>query len=253
MSILQALVLGLVQGVTEFLPISSSGFLIIIPEFLGWPLQPVAFDVVVHVATLVAIILALKDDLRQIIRHHTKVIWWVAIATLPVLFFGFLVEEILEINLRATRIVAVSFVFWGIILFLVDRFAKTRDGSVATVGWRRSVLIGFAQAIALIPGTSRSGITITAGLLGGLSRQTATTFSFLLAIPTILAAGVLGTSAIIRDPGIIPLLPLAVGGLFAFVSCYLTVRALRAWLDRRGTYRELALLRVFLGLLLLFL
>lgn len=253
MTVVHALVLGLIQGVTEFLPISSSGFLIIFPEYFGWPLQPVAFDVIVHVATLAAILFALRDVLRQIVRHHTQVIWWIIVATLPVLFFGFLVEEILTIDLRSTRIVAVSFVFWGVVLFLVDRFAKTRDGSVTTVGWRRSVWIGLAQAIALIPGTSRSGITITAGLLGGLSRQTATTFSFLLAIPTILAAGALGTSAIIRDPSVMPLVPLAVGGLAAFVSCYLTVRALRAWLDRRGTYRELALLRIILGLLLLFL
>lgn len=251
MNLFHALVLGLIQGITEFLPISSSGFLIIIPEYFGWPLQPVEFDVVVHVATMAAIILALWDDLRQIVRNHTNVIWWIIVATLPVLFFGFLIEKVFEINLRTTQIVAISFVVWGIVLYFVDRFAKNLEDSVAVVGWRRAIWIGLAQVMALIPGTSRSGITITAGLLSGLSRSTATTFSFLLAIPTIFAAGLLGTISILSNPSVIPIFPLILGGLAAFISCYMTVRALRAWLDRHGTYRELALFRVLLGILFL--
>lgn len=250
MSIWHAFVLGLVQGITEFLPISSSGFLVFIPELFGWELQSVAFDGVIHLATLAAIVIALWDDIRAICLQRRNVIFWVAIGTIPIIFFGFLIQEILEISFRSLQVVAWSFVIWGFILFVVDRYARSMMDDVSVVGWKRSLAIGFAQVLAIIPGTSRSGITITAGMMSGLSRQTATTFSFLLGIPTILAAGILSLRTIMREPETVGVLPLVIGGLAAFLSALITVRLLRRWLGH-GTYAPLAVLRILVGLFLL--
>ncbi|MBM5789468.1 undecaprenyl-diphosphate phosphatase [Candidatus Parcubacteria bacterium] len=250
MSIFHALTLGLIQGVTEFLPISSSGFLVILPELFGWPLQSVTFDAVVHLGTLAAIIHAMRSDIASAWAHQRRTFWWITAATVPVLAAGFVMELVLQVNVRSTSIVAISFVLWGIVLLLADRSAKTVSDTVQTVGWKRSLVIGLAQVIALIPGTSRSGITISAGLFGGLSRQTATTFSFLLGIPTLFVAGMYSLFEAVRNPTTEAFWPLAVGAVTAFLSCLVTVRAVRAWLDRRGTYAGLAVFRLVVGLLL---
>lgn len=250
MSIFHAFVLGLVQGVTEFLPISSSGFLIVIPKVLGWDLQSVAFDGVIHLATLAAIIIALWDEVKMILLQRRKILWWLVFATIPVLFVGFVTQEVFYLDIRSITIVSWSFILWGLVLLFADRYAKTVQDDIALVGWKRAFFIGLAQAIALIPGTSRSGITITAGMVSGLSRQTATTFSFLLGIPTIMAAGLLSLQNVIRHPEQMGALPLLVGGITAFVFALLTVKLLRRWLGH-GTYAPLALARVLIGLFLL--
>ncbi len=252
MTIWQAIVLGLVQGVTEFLPISSSGFLVLIPELLGWELQSVYFDGIVHLATLFAIVVALWPEIKEVIQRQTQVMWWLGLGTVPVLVAGYVIQEVWDISFRSLEIVAWSFVVWGIVLFLADRFSMQKRDGIARVGWQRALAIGLAQAIALIPGTSRSGITITAGLFSGLSRQTATTFSFLMSIPIIVIAGLLSLKEAIDAPQTIRLLPVLIGGVTAFISALLTVRWLRAWLGKR-TYQPLAILRVVIGLCLLLL
>ena len=143
-----------------------------------------------------------------------------------------------------------SFIVWGVVLYFADSYSKKNKDNIKNIGLKRSVAIGFAQVLALIPGTSRSGITITAGLFGGLSRETATKFSFLLAIPTIAAAGILKTIHIIQTPNTISLLPLIAGFISAFITAFITIRFLLTYLQT-NTYANIAVFRVLLGFLLL--
>ncbi len=251
MDILQAFTLGLVQGVTEFLPISSSGFLILIPELFGWEVQDVAFDAVIHLATLMAVVVALWPDIASIKKGKTRntLLKWLALATVPVLFVGGLFE-LTDFDPRSTTVVAWSFIVWGIVLYLVDRRASRPSDAVEKVGLTRAVWIGLAQAVALIPGTSRSGITITAGLHLGLSRETATKFSFLLGIPTIAIAGLVKLKDVVDGSAAVDALPLLVGFLTAGVTAFLTIKVLLTFL-KTHSYAELAIFRVILGVFIL--
>lgn len=263
MTVGQAIVLGLVQGVTEFLPISSSGFLVLIPELLGWEVQSVTFDAFVHIATLAAVVLALWPEVRQIISafignasskqapDFRKLAQWIVLATIPVMAAGFLMQKVFEIDIRSAAVVAWSFIIWGAVLFIADRRTKQGKEQVQQIGWKRSLMIGLAQIIALIPGTSRSGITITAGLFAGLSRETAARFSFLLAIPTIAAAGFLKLGDVVAGSEVIELTPLIVGFLTAAISAFVVVKVFLKFLQK-FSYRELAVFRVLLGFLILF-
>ncbi len=250
MSLLHAFILGLVQGITEFLPISSSGFLILIPDIFGWELQPVAFDAIVHLATLSAVVIALFPEIKRIVTTQRRIAWWILFATLPALLAGFLLEEVFQGSLRSVQVVAWSLIGWGVVLFIANRFASQQKDDLVVVGWKRALLIGCAQMIALIPGTSRSGITITAGLFGRLSRSTATTFSFLLGIPVIAIAGTLQLIHVIREPELISFSPLAVGFIAAFFTALLTIKLLRRYLAG-STYAGLAIFRIVVGILLL--
>lgn len=247
---MQALILGLVQGVTEFLPISSSGFLILIPEFFGWDVQDVAFDAVIHLATLLAVIVALWGDIRT---ATPKMIKLIALATLPVLLVGGLFE-LLDFSPRSAQVVAWSFIFWGSVLYIVDRRAKEGTGLTSLTknldGWKKSLFIGACQAIALIPGTSRSGITITAGLASGLSREAATRFSFLLGVPTIAIAGLVKGRDVMTGSAAVELLPLVVGFIAAAVTAFLTIKVLLNFVKTHG-YAEMAIFRIILGVLIL--
>ncbi|PJA46394.1 hypothetical protein CO174_00055 [Candidatus Uhrbacteria bacterium CG_4_9_14_3_um_filter_50_9] len=253
MTFTQAIVLGLVQGITEFLPISSSGFLILIPEFFGWDVQDLTFDALLHLATLAAVVFALWPDVKVLKPSTSKRLFaWIVLATIPVLAAGFVMEEVLQIEIRSIQVVGWSFVLWGAVLYLVDRFAKEQEPSVEKVGLRRAVWIGLAQVLALIPGTSRSGITITAGLAGGLTREAATKFSFLLGIPTIAAAGLLKLLQVFGGSSSIDLLPQLVGTVTAFATALLTIKVLLAFLQKHS-FAELAIFRVVLGILILML
>ncbi|MBI4592162.1 undecaprenyl-diphosphate phosphatase [Candidatus Uhrbacteria bacterium] len=262
MTITQAIILGLVQGITEFLPISSSGFLILVPEVFGWEVQSQAFDAFLHMATLVAIVAVLWSEVKSMAlsllvpsddeasKAWRKLAVWIVLATIPVLLMGFLFQEILEIEFRSVEIVAWSFVVWGTVLYMVDRRVKKTNDRPQNVGLKRALFIGLAQAIAIIPGTSRSGITMTAGLASGLSRETAARFSFLLSIPTIAAAGFLKLGSVARGEETVALLPLALGFVVALVSAFLTVRFLLQFL-KRYTFSELAVFRVLAGIAIL--
>ncbi|MBI4713988.1 undecaprenyl-diphosphate phosphatase [Candidatus Uhrbacteria bacterium] len=251
MTIFQAFILGLVQGVAEFLPISSSGFLILVPKFFDWKLQDLAFDASIHLATLGGVIVALFPDVKRLFISERRVIFWILLSTIPILIGGFFLEVVFGLSFRSAEIVAVSFIVWGIILYLADHFAKEIKDATNSVGWKRSFFIGCAQAISIIPGTSRSGITITAGLFGGLSRSTATTFSFLLSIPSIAIAGSYGVWKFVNEPTDVSLFPLFVGMTTAFITSLITIRVLRTWLAGRGTFAELAIFRIILGILIL--
>lgn len=254
MTVFQALVLGIVQGVTEFLPISSSGFLILVPEVFGWNIQNLAFDAFVHLATLAAIILALWEDIKQIpkqLKNRTNnILVWIILATVPVMFVGYFGESFIEQSFRSIEVVAWSFIVWGAVLYIVDRYAPTQSEDLKNVGIKRSFLVGLAQVIALIPGTSRSGITITAGIATGLTRDVATRFAFLLGIPTIAAAGGLKLVRVAGGMTSLEFLPAVVGTLAAFFTALFTVKFLLRFL-KTSTYAPFAYIRIILGVILL--
>jgi len=198
MDIFQAIALSLLQGLTEFLPISSSAHLILLPVFLGWEDQGLAFDVAVHIGTLIAVVVFYRKDLIQIIlawsasvvgkgmTDDAKLAWYIVLGTIPVGLVGITLPEVVETILRSPLVIAASTIVFAFLLWFSEKQAKELRSSFTL---RDAIIIGLFQAVALIPGTSRSGITITAGLLTGLKREQAARFSFLLSIPVIALAG----------------------------------------------------------------
>ena len=212
MDIVQIITLAIIQGLTEFLPVSSSGHLILTHHILGWPDQGQAFDVAVHFGTAIAVIGYFRKDLGNIIHgwlssHKTKqettdsrLGWGIIVGTIPACIFGLLIKVVLDDDLlRSPLIVAATLIFFGLILGWATLKCKGKRG-VDTLSIKDMFLIGCAQAIALIPGTSRSGITITAGLAMGLTPVAAARFSFLLSIPAILMASGLHVIKLISSP-----------------------------------------------------
>jgi undecaprenyl-diphosphatase len=227
MSIFHALVLGFVQGITEFLPVSSSGHLILFPVLFGWNEQPLAFDAVIHLGTLGAILFALRDDLPRLIENKGRLSWIILAASIPALGIGYLFQDQIESVLRSPLVVAASLAAWGMLLWIADRGVKaTAEPNATRVGYRRAMFVGIAQAISLIPGTSRSGVTITAGLFTGLSREAAARFSFLLGIPAIAAAGGMSLLHVMNGTEPVAAWPLLVGFIAAFASGVAAIRLL---------------------------
>lgn len=248
MSVIQALVLGIVQGITEFLPVSSSGHLILTPVLFGWQEQPLAFDAVIHLGTLAAILVALRDDLPKLIENKCRLGWTILAATVPALTIGYLFKDQIETVLRSPMVVAASLAIWGMLLWAGDRHVRAgATVDVTKIGYRRAMFIGVAQAIALIPGTSRSGVTITAGLFTGLSRETAARFSFLLGIPAIAAAGGVSLLEVVRGTEPVATLPLVVGFLSAFAFGIFAIRLLLKIL-KSASYVPFAIYRIALAL-----
>jgi undecaprenyl-diphosphatase len=205
-SILQAIVLGLVQGITEFAPISSSGHLILVPWMLGWhivddPALNKSFDVALHMGTFVGAVIYFRHDLwvyikafvascraRAIRSPDERLAWALVVGTIPGMIAGATLESVIEDKLGQPWLIAVMLAVFGVVLYVVDRVAR-HDRELDSVGVRTGLFVGIAQALALQPGVSRSGVTITAGRLIGLNREAAARFSFLLALPIIAGAG----------------------------------------------------------------
>ena len=210
MSIWHQLILALVQGLTEFLPISSDAHLILLPRLLEWADQGLAFDVALHLGTLSAVIIYFRHELTQmtrdwiqslVTRRHTpdsRLAWGVLLGTIPVGLCGLMFKDIVETTLRTPLVIAIATIVFGLLLWWADRHGNRRRDEYS-ITFKDILVIGIAQAIALIPGTSRSGITITAGLMLGLTRPGAARFSFLLSIPVIILAGLLETVDLIRS------------------------------------------------------
>ncbi len=199
MDLLHLIILGLVQGLTEFLPVSSSAHLILVPVVLGEQDQGLAFDVAAHVGSLIAVLFYFRRDLRLIsgawIRSgfrfddpDGRMVWFLLAATLPVAAIGFLSGDAVDAMLREPLVIAAATIVFGVILLWADRAGRRLRGQ-ESIGWRDAAVVGLAQVLALVPGTSRAGITMTAGLFLGLTREAAARFSFLLAIPVIVLAG----------------------------------------------------------------
>lgn len=261
MDIWQILVLSVVQGLTEFLPISSAAHLILLPELLAWKDQGLAFDVSVHVGTLVAVMTYFRRELAVMAgdwagsitrRRHTadsRLAWGVIVGTIPVGLAGLLFNDIVETELRSTLVIALATIGFGLLLWWADaRGRRSRDEHALRI--RDILLIGCAQALALIPGTSRSGITITAGLLLGLDRQAAARFSFLLSIPVIALAGAWKAVEVFRGDSPLPWTDMLLGAILSGVVAYWTIRFFIALLDRIGLAPFVAY-RLLLGALLL--
>jgi undecaprenyl-diphosphatase len=210
MSLLEAVVLGVIQGLTEFLPISSTAHLCVVPQLLGWKDPGAAFTAVIQLGTLVAVLLYFRSDIARLLSafltdvksfrygtsHDAKLAWMIAAGTIPIVILGLTFKDQIKGPLRQIQWIAVTSIAFALVLGCAEVMTARRDQSgrlgrdLATIGWRDALFIGLFQAFALIPGASRSGVTITAGLFAGLSRTTAARFSFLLSLPSVFAAGV---------------------------------------------------------------
>lgn len=256
----QAVFLAFMQGITEFLPISSSGHLVLAPNVLGWDDQGLSFDVAVHVGSMLAIVGYFRDDFRALFRavgnrgknessFHLGLVGWLAVATIPVGIVALTLGEIVETTLRNPRSVAAALIFFGLILWWADN-ASQRTRDVSDMNWRDALLIGCAQAIALIPGTSRSGITITAGLILGLTREAAARFSFLMAVPVICLAGGWKTVELIRSPLTVDWMAMIIGLIASMITAYACIHWFLKYL-RRFSLLPFVIYRVMLGIVLL--
>jgi len=254
----RALVLGILQGLGEFLPISSSGHLIVVPWLLGWLDSGLAFDVALHLGTLAAVAYAFWKDWLRIIGAglrgilagrpfadpDSRLLWYLALATVPGALAGLALDEWAETVFRSPALVALTMALVGMVLWAADRRAAqaTEDQEITL---SHALLVGLAQALAIVPGTSRSGVTISAALFLGHRREAAARFSFMLALPITLGAAIVKVPDLFRggaDPA-----PVVVGMVAAFVSGLLAIRVLLAYVRTR-TYRPFVFYRLAFAL-----
>ncbi|MDX1677557.1 undecaprenyl-diphosphate phosphatase [Arsukibacterium sp.] len=261
MSPLYAVFLGILQGITEFLPISSSAHLILAPLVTGQLDQGLAFDLAVHVGTLLAVVLYFRRDVIQLTTDvllsaryrrtvgQSPLAWCLVLATLPACLAGALLLDAIENNLRSVAVIFITTLLFGILLGFADVTAKARR-KLSEFTLTDALLIGLAQAVSLIPGTSRSGATMTAGLLLGYTREAASRFSFLMAIPiTALAAGVKLLDIISTDAASIDWLIFAIGAGTSFITALAAIHFFLAWLNRFGMW-PYVIYRLVLALLI---
>ncbi len=235
MTTLQIVVLAIVQGITEFLPVSSSGHLVLVPSFFGWTDQGLAFDVAVHFGSLVAVVAYFRKDLLQLVNGGFRVlggrvdtVWsrlalGIAIGTVPAAIAGLALAGWIEENLRSPAVIVVTLAGYGVLMIVADRLGK-RERMIDDIRVRDAFVIGCAQALALVPGTSRSGITITAGRMLGIPRVDAARFSFLLSVPVILLASLYEGLHLALSPEPVRWNELGLGVAVAAIVAYLAIR-----------------------------
>lgn len=283
MTYLHAVVLALVQGVTEFLPISSSAHLVLVPYFLGWPDQGIGFDIATNTGTLLAVVIYLRHEVARVtmaglrsaaalvgwgagssdeggaageaglgrrLSHDARLAWAIAFGTVPVAVAGLLAYRLVASAARNPLVIASTSIGFGLLLWWADR-AGARRRALESLTWWDAAVVGVAQALALIPGTSRSGITITAGLGQGFTREDAARFSFLLYIPVgVLAAARQLLEVVTEGFHVASVGPTLVGFAVSAVSAYLAIGALLAWV-RRQSLTVFVVYRVLLGVIIL--
>lgn len=255
-TVLQAIVLGALQGFTEFLPVSSSAHLSLAPWAFGWAAPGLGFDLALHVGTLVALFWYFRAEwwmlagggltllrARRTVDEPSRRAWFIVIATIPAAVAGLLLEELAETVFRAPVITAIALIVMGLLLWAVDHW-RPRTRELPSMTWRDALLIGCAQMFALIPGVSRSGSTITAGRALGFDRATAAVFSFLMSMPIILAAAILKVPDAVRETGLS--LPLIAGVTTAALSSGIAISVLLRFLKKRS-YGVFAVYRLVLG------
>lgn len=264
MTVAQAIILGILQGLTEFLPISSIAHLRVIPALLGWPDPGAAFSAVIQLGTLAAVLAYFSQDIwimtraalrgvadgRPWARQEARLLWFIVVGTLPIVVCGLAFKRYIVGEFRSLYVISASLIVLGVLLWVAERRAGFHL-RVESIGWVDSQLIGLAQALALIPGSSRSGTTITAAMFLGLTREAAARFSFLLGIPAIGGAGLFELRELLADGmGGAGLSVLAIGILTSAVSGYLAIDLLLRYLRTRTTY-VFVWYRIGLGLFLL--
>lgn len=257
MSIFEAFALALIQGLTEFLPVSSSAHLILPSQILGWQDQGLAFDVAVHVGTLLAVVLYFRLEVKQLLvafilsifkgdrSRDAKLAWMIVLATIPAGIFGFLMKDIVEMYLRSAWVIAFTCIFFGLLLWWVDTNAKC-DRDEYSTSKKSAILIGLAQALAIIPGTSRSGATMTMALYLGYTRDAAARFSFLMSIPIIVMAGSYLSLGLFKSEVPIMWEPIFAGVGVSFVSAYICIHWFLKLLTRVGM-KPFVFYRIALG------
>jgi len=243
MDIIQAISLAILQGLTEFLPVSSSAHLILLPVLVGWEDQGLAFDVAVHVGTLTAVVAFYRKDLAQIIMawsrsvvgkgmtDDAKLAWYVVLGTIPVGLVGITLPDVVETVFRSPLVIAGATIVFAFLLWFAEKQAKEERTTITLLD---AVVIGLFQAVALIPGTSRSGITITAGLMTGLRREHAARFSFLLSIPVIALAGMVKGLELYKSAIPVQWDMIAIGVCLSAVMAYLSIGWFLKLLDKIG-------------------
>ncbi len=239
MTLFQAVVYGIIQGVAEFLPISSSAHLIAVPWLFGWQDPGIAFDVALHLGTLVAVILFFWRDwvnltisgLTKPKTSNGKLFWFLVLATIPGAVIGKLFEEQAETVFRNPVLIGIMLIIMGTILYFADKLGRKRD-KIENIGLKRSFFIGLSQALAIIPGVSRSGITMATGLFLGLERENVARFSFLLSTPIILGAGLVNLKDIIHTT--IDTVPFITGIIVSAIAGLLSIKFLLDYLKNKG-------------------
>jgi undecaprenyl-diphosphatase len=261
MTLIQIIVLALIQGLTEFLPVSSSAHLILGSKAFGWPDQGLVFDVATHLGTLIAVLIYFRHDLIEMAkawlgpvrndtdRQHRAMVVYLAIASVPALLIGFLTHDLVEFYLRDLRIIAWTTIGFGLVLWLADAVGP-KQRSIEEINVKSAVIIGLVQAFALIPGASRSGVTITAGRFLGFSPDAAARFSFLLSIPIIGAAGSFGVLRVASGDAPIEWGQFMLAVVLAAVAGWLCIATFLALLKRVGLM-PFVIYRLLLGAVLL--
>ncbi len=265
MSLLEAIVLGIAQGLTEFLPISSTGHLRIIPAFAGWEDPGAAFTAVTQLGTMAAVLLYFRKDLARIVQAWVRSLrdpavrgtldarlgWYILLGTIPIGIFGLVFKDQIETGARDLYLIGVALIVLGLVLLAADQLGK-RTRVIESIKARDGLYMGLAQALALIPGVSRSGSTITAGLFLGFDRTSAARFSFLLSIPAVVLSGLLelGSIASGEEGEQVGTSELIVATVLAFITGYLSIAFLLRWLTSHSM-TIFVVYRVALGVLVL--
>ena len=262
MDAFQAIVLGIVQGLTEFLPISSSAHLLIVSQLFGWEDPGAAFTAVTQLGTMAAVLLYFREDLWRIVTTWLRSLrepelrgtldarmgWYIGLGTVPIAVFGFIFKDQIEEGARSLYLIGTTLIVLGLLLLLAEKVA-THERPLERITRRDAIVIGFAQALALIPGVSRSGATITAGLFSGFDRAAAARYSFLLSVPAVVLSGLYELRDIGHEEGA-GLGPTILGTIFAFIVGYASIAFLLRWLASH-TMAIFVVYRVALGVLVL--
>lgn len=262
MSGLQVVILAIVQGLTEFLPISSSGHLVLVPVLLNWSDQGLAFDVAVHFGSLLAVLIFFRTDIYALLRGGIQVLGanvntiesrmalGIALGTIPAALAGLLFVDWIEANLRSPMVIVFTLSGYAVLMILADRLGR-RTREIASVQIKDAILIGLAQALALVPGTSRSGVTITTAMALGFERQDAARFSFLLAVPVILLATSYSLFGLLSSAAPVAWGQLAVGVLVSGIVAYLSIEFFMRFVSRIGLL-PFAIYRIVLAAVILY-
>ena len=262
MNAFQAIVEGVIQGLTEFLPISSTAHLRVYPSFFGWEDPGAAFTAVVQLGTMAAVLIYFREDLWRIarawlrglrdpsVRHEldARMGWYILIGTIPIGIFGLAFSHQIETGARSLTVIGITLIVFGLVLHWADRTATT-DRDLSSITPRDGILIGFAQALALVPGVSRSGATISGGLLLGFDRESAARYSFLLSVPSVVLSGLYELRKV-GEGGGPALVPTIIATLLAFVVGYAAIAWLLRWLVSHDL-TVFVIYRIGLGILVL--